>query len=63
MSKPDKPYRKREVGGHTLSPETQMMSYGYDPKLSEMSIELQWGPARMRSATVLSAIEYGSSLR
>ncbi|WP_417488178.1 cystathionine gamma-synthase family protein [Maricaulis sp.] len=39
MSKPDKPYRKREVGGHTLSPETQMMSYGYDPKLSEMSIK------------------------
>jgi cystathionine gamma-synthase/methionine-gamma-lyase len=39
MSKPDKPYRKREVAGHTLSPETQMMSYGYDPKLSEMSIK------------------------
>lgn len=39
MSKPDKSYRKRAVGGHTLSPETQMMSYGYDPKLSEMSIK------------------------
>ncbi|WP_323763098.1 cystathionine gamma-synthase family protein [Maricaulis sp.] len=39
MSKPDKSYRKREVGGRTLSPETQMMSYGYDPKLSEMSIK------------------------
>jgi cystathionine gamma-synthase/methionine-gamma-lyase len=39
MSKPDKPYRKRDIAGHTLSPETQMMSYGYDPKLSEMSIK------------------------
>jgi methionine-gamma-lyase len=39
MSKPDKSYRKREIAGHTLSPETQMMSYGYDPKLSEMSIK------------------------
>lgn len=39
MSKPDKPYRKRTVAGRTLSPETQMMSYGYDPKLSEMSIK------------------------
>lgn len=39
MSKPDKSYRKRDIAGHTLSPETQMMSYGYDPKLSEMSIK------------------------
>ncbi|RKQ95353.1 cystathionine gamma-synthase family protein [Maricaulis maris] len=39
MSKPDKSYRKRQIAGHTLSPETQMMSYGYDPKLSEMSIK------------------------
>lgn len=39
MSKPDKPYRKRAIAGHELSPETQMMSYGYDPRLSEMSIK------------------------
>ncbi|OLF72192.1 methionine gamma-lyase [Maricaulis sp. W15] len=39
MSKPDKSYRKRQIAGQTLSPETQMMSYGYDPKLSEMSIK------------------------
>jgi methionine-gamma-lyase len=39
MSKPEKPYRKHEVAGHRLSPETQMMSYGYDPKLSEWSIK------------------------
>ncbi|MHA6289128.1 cystathionine gamma-synthase family protein [Maricaulis sp. CAU 1757] len=39
MSKPDKPYRKRKIGDHELSPETQMMSYGYDPTLSEMSVK------------------------
>ncbi|MDG1416270.1 MAG: cystathionine gamma-synthase family protein [Maricaulis sp.] len=39
MSKPDKPYRKTSVAGHELSPETQMMSYGYDAKLSEWSIK------------------------
>jgi len=58
MSKPDKPYRKREVGGHTLSPETQMMSYGYDPKLSEMSIK---PPVFLTSTFAFATAEDGAA--
>ena len=32
-------YHKRRVGNRTLSPETQMMGYGYDPLLSEGSLK------------------------
>jgi methionine-gamma-lyase len=32
-------YHKRRVGTHTLSPETQMMGYGYDPTLSEGALK------------------------
>jgi methionine-gamma-lyase len=32
-------YHKRKIGDHTLSPETQMMGYGYDPKLSEGALK------------------------
>jgi methionine-gamma-lyase len=32
-------YHKRKVGDHALSPETQMMGYGYDPHLSEGSLK------------------------
>lgn len=32
-------YHKRKVGNHVLSPETQMMGYGYDPHLSEGSLK------------------------
>jgi methionine-gamma-lyase len=32
-------YHKRKVGDQTLSPETQMMGYGYDPHLSEGSLK------------------------
>lgn len=32
-------YHKRKVGEHVLSPETQMMGYGYDPTLSEGSLK------------------------
>ncbi|ELX8379228.1 cystathionine gamma-synthase family protein [Providencia vermicola] len=32
-------YYKKELNGHTLSPETLMMSYGYDPELSEGAIK------------------------
>ena len=39
MSKPDTPYRKRAIGDRPLSPETLMMSYGFDAKLSEGSIK------------------------
>ncbi len=39
MSKPDKPYRKREIADHTLSPESLVMGFGYDPFMSEGSIK------------------------
>lgn len=58
MSKPDKPYRKHAVAGHTLSPETQMMSYGYDPKLSEMSIK---PPVFLTSTFAFETAEAGAS--
>ena len=58
MSKPDKPYRKRAVAGHTLSPETQMMSYGYDPKLSEMSIK---PPIFLTSTFAFESAEQGAA--
>jgi methionine-gamma-lyase len=32
-------YHKRKVGTRTLSPETQMMGFGYDPTLSEGSLK------------------------
>jgi methionine-gamma-lyase len=32
-------YHKRKVGDRVLSPETQMMGYGYDPHLSEGSLK------------------------
>lgn len=32
-------YHKKNVGGRPLHPETQMMSYGYDPFLSEGSVK------------------------
>src|SRR5271170_2430400 len=32
-------YHKRFIGQHELAPETQMMGYGYDAKLSEGSLK------------------------
>jgi methionine-gamma-lyase len=32
-------YHKRKIGNHVLRPETQMMGYGYDAKLSEGSLK------------------------
>jgi methionine-gamma-lyase len=58
MSKPDKPYRKHEVAGHRLRPETQMMSYGYDPKLSEWSIK---PPVFLTSTFQFETAEAGAS--
>lgn len=58
MSKPDKPYRKKDVAGHVLSPETQMMSYGYDPKLSEMSIK---PPVFLTSTFAFETAEAGAA--
>ena len=39
MEKPGKAYRHRSIGDHQLHPETLMMGYGYDPKLSEGAIK------------------------
>ena len=39
MAKPEKPYRHRAIGDHELRPETLMMSYGYEPRLSEGSVK------------------------
>ena len=39
MSGPEKDYRHREIGGRKLRPETLMMGYGYDPKLSEGAVK------------------------
>lgn len=58
MSKPEKPYRKTNVAGHALSPETQMMSYGYDPKLSEMSIK---PPVFLTSTFAFATAEEGAA--
>lgn len=32
-------YHRRKIGKHVLTPETQMMGYGYDPSLSEGSLK------------------------
>jgi methionine-gamma-lyase len=39
MPKPRKAYRHRAIGPHRLHPETLMMGYGYDPKLSEGAVK------------------------
>ena len=39
MAKPEKRYRHRTIGEHELRPETLMMSYGYEPRLSEGSVK------------------------
>ena len=39
MAKSEKTYRKRAIGEHQLHPESLMMSYGFDPFLSEGSIK------------------------
>jgi cystathionine beta-lyase/cystathionine gamma-synthase len=32
-------YKKNKIGKHALKPETMMMSYGYNPQLSEGSVK------------------------
>jgi methionine-gamma-lyase len=34
-----KPYRQRSIEGHPLRPETLMMGFGYDPRLSEGAVK------------------------
>jgi methionine-gamma-lyase len=58
MAKPDKPYRHRTIGNHVLRPETLMMSYGYEPRLSEGSVKC---PLFQTSTFVFERAEDGKS--
>jgi methionine-gamma-lyase len=49
-------YHKRKVGNRELSPETQMMGYGYDPQLSEGSLK---PPVFLTSTFVFRSAEEG----
>lgn len=59
MSKPKKSYRKREIGGHTLSPESLVMGFGYDPFMSEGSIK---PPIFMTSTFAFKSARDGEAL-
>ena len=58
MSTPDKPYRHRNIGGRRLAPETLMMGYGYDPRLSAGSVKT---PIFQTSTFVFKTAEEGKS--
>ncbi|MEN0652448.1 MULTISPECIES: cystathionine gamma-synthase family protein [Hyphobacterium] len=58
MSKPKAPYRKTEIAGRKLSPETMMMSYGYSPQLSEWSIK---APVFLTSTFAFESAEAGAA--
>jgi methionine-gamma-lyase len=51
-------YRRREVAGHELRPETLMMGYGYDPASSEGALKL---PIFQTSTFVFESAEEGKS--
>lgn len=54
--KQSRPYRERSLNGRRLSPETLMMSYGYDPALSEHAVK----PPLFQSSTfVFESAEAG----
>ncbi len=58
MSQIKRGYRHRDVGGHQLRPETLMMSYGYDPQLSEGSVKC---PLFLTSTFAFRTAEEGKS--
>lgn len=58
MSQPPKKYRHRDVNGHALTPETLMMSYGYDPQYSEGSVKC---PIFQTSTFAFKSAEDGKS--
>ncbi len=58
MATHEKPYRHRTIGTHRLKPETLMMSYGYDPRLSEGSVKC---PIFQTSTFVFKTAEEGKS--
>ena len=57
MAMRQQPYHKRYVGTHKLSPDTLMMSYGYDPKLSEGAVK---PPLFMSSTFAFRSAEEGA---
>ncbi len=54
----DKKYRMRAIGDHPLRPETLMMSYGYDPHLSEGAVK---SPIFMTSTFVFRSASEGKA--
>lgn len=52
----DTDYKKRKIENHDLKPETQMMSYGYDPRLSQGSVK---PPVFLTSTFVFESAEHG----
>ena len=56
MTKPDRAYRRRSIDGHELSPESLVMSYGYDPHLSEGAIK---PPIFQTSTFAFKSAEHG----
>lgn len=58
MAKPKRAYRRRSINGHELHPESLMMSYGYDPKLSEGAVKC---PIFQTSTFVFESAEDGKS--
>jgi len=54
----EKPYRHRAIGDHALKPETLMMSYGYDPQLSEGAVKC---PIFLTSTFVFKTAEEGKA--
>jgi methionine-gamma-lyase len=58
MSEPPRDYRHRSIRGHQLRPETLMMSYGYDPQLSEGSVKI---PIFQTSTFAFKSAEDGKS--
>ncbi len=59
MSKPKKSYRKRDIDGHELSPESLVMGFGYDPFMSEGSIK---PPIFMTSTFAFKSARDGEAL-
>ncbi len=52
----EKKYRRRRIDGHALKPETLMMSYGYDPQLSEGALK---PPVFLTSTFVFESAQHG----
>ncbi|HWA60400.1 MAG TPA: PLP-dependent transferase, partial [Caulobacteraceae bacterium] len=52
-------YRKAQLGGQALEPETLMLSYGFDPRLSEGSVKT---PMFLTSTFAYSTAEEGKNL-